>query len=149
MMQVLCFRQERTTRLWNFTSVNSFLSPLLKVSKTIISLPRCFLERWTRYTYLESRYFYCHLYEKRAKETKEFKELKAKIRQGYNLEILGYDGYPVTRSLQEHYEDGNRPFGHELVLFSLLIIDDPQNYPWNVFYAAHPRVYQKWDMPLV
>lgn len=82
------------------------------------------------------------MYEKGAPETKEFKSLQNKIKDGENLQIIGYDAYPITHSLQEHYEDETRPFGHELVLFSLLVLDDPKEYPWNVFYQKNIHIYQ-------
>ena len=42
------------------------------------------------------------------------------IDYGFNLRIVGYDGYNVTMPLEEHYKDISRPFGHELVLYSML-----------------------------
>lgn len=88
-----------------------------------------------RYTYVESRQFYCKQYEMLAKETKEFKELQKMIADGINLMIVGYDGYQdgVTQPLMDHYLDPSKPFGHELVLYSLLVIENPDDYPWNVY----------------
>jgi hypothetical protein len=97
--------------------------------------------RHFRFTYLESRFFYCSMYERRAKEEKDFKELKDKIRNGVNLEILGFDAYPVTSPLQTHYEDISRPFGHELVLYCLLTINESKDYPWNVYFEKHKELY--------
>lgn len=93
------------------------------------------------FTYIQSRYFYCHFYEKLAKETKSFKELQSMHEDGINLCIIGYDAYPITKTIQEHYEDPSKPFGHELVLYSLLTIDKPSQYPWNIYYKEHKKVY--------
>lgn len=98
-----------------------------------------------RYTYLQSRYFYCHQYELLAKQQPDFATLKQMLADGTNLQIVGYDGYPVTRSLWEHYNDTSRPFGHELVLFSLLLLENPAEYPWNRFYALNRALYE--DVP--
>jgi hypothetical protein len=94
-----------------------------------------------RYTYLQSRFFYCHQYELLAKQTADFAALRRKLDEGTNLQIVGYDGYPVTKSLWEHYNDTERPFGHELVLYSLLAVENPVDYPWNRFYRENHALY--------
>jgi hypothetical protein len=94
-----------------------------------------------RYNYLQCRYFYCHFYEMLAKEEHDFITLKEMIKNGYNLNICGYDGYNVTQNLMEHYTDTSRPFGHELVLYTMLTEDDPENYPWNIFYNENKEIY--------
>lgn len=73
--------------------------------------------------YVTSRQFYCYFYEKMVKDLPDFKKLKELIQQGYNLQICGYDGYEVTKTVEEHYLDSSRPFGHELVLYTLLTHD--------------------------
>jgi len=95
-----------------------------------------------RYNYLDSRYFYCHFYEILAKQEPDFKELKDMIENGYNLNICGYDGYPVTEDLKKHYKDISKPFGHELVLYTLLTVDSPKNYPWNKYYKKNKEIYE-------
>lgn len=95
-----------------------------------------------RYSYLECRYFYCHWYERLAPQQEEFNKLCGLRDQGYNLQILGYDGYPVTMDLYSHYLDTTKPFGHELVLYSLLTVDNPHDYPWNRFYREHKHIYE-------
>jgi hypothetical protein len=95
-------------------------------------------------TYFESRQFYTHFYERIAKDLDDFKELKRLIDQGYNLEIVGYDAYPVAKDkklsqkklvkvLDKCYKDTSRPFGHELVLYSMLMIEDEKKYPWRKY----------------
>jgi len=92
-----------------------------------------------RYSYVESRFFYCHFYEQMAKKTNEFAELVSLRNQGYNLLIIGYDGRPII-DLYEMYLDESAPFGHELVLCCLLILD-PVDYPWNRFRNEHKLLY--------
>lgn len=94
-----------------------------------------------RYTYVESRFFYARQYELLAKQTDAFKILQQKLQDGYNLQLVGYDGYEVTEELYTHYCDGSRPFGHELCLYSLLTMEDPAQYPWNAYRAKHPGLY--------
>ncbi len=84
-----------------------------------------------RYTYVESRQFYCKHYQKIAEQSKEYKELVKMRDNGVNLQIIGYDGFNVTDSLDVHYNDPSRPFGHELVLYTMLVVDNPSEYPWN------------------
>lgn len=94
-----------------------------------------------KYTYIQCRYFYCHWYEKIAKETDDFKYLIDRLNKGYNLQIVGYDGF-TPKNVQEHYLDEKRPFGHELVLYTLLTIDNPEEYPWNIFYKNNEELYR-------
>jgi hypothetical protein len=94
-----------------------------------------------RYNYLQCRYFYCHFYELLAKKEEDFIKLKNMIKNGYNLNIQGYDGYSITKDLMTHYNDTSKPFGHELVLYTLLVEDDTSKYPWNIFYEQHKTIY--------
>lgn len=86
-----------------------------------------------KYKYIKARQFYCHYYERFALQNKDFQTLKEYLKTGHNLQICGYDAYPVTESLEKHYLDDSRPFGHELVLYALLTVDDPENYPWRKY----------------
>lgn len=93
------------------------------------------------YSYLESRFFYCFWYERLAKQTQDFAILKQKLQDGVNLCICGYDAFQPTSDLYTHYCDASRPFGHELVLYSLLTIEDEAEYPWTKFYREHCDLY--------
>lgn len=109
-----------------------------------------------RFTYVESRAFYCKQYERLACRTPDFQVLKDKLAEGVNLCIVGYDAYAVhldcestvptqnivSDALYKSYLDDRRPFGHELVLYSLLTLEHPDDYPWNVFVQKHPAIYQ-------
>lgn len=105
-----------------------------------------------RYTYLQSRYFYCHHYEVLSRENQQLGQLRDKIQQGVGLFLLGYDGRDVKRltpeekiwdCLYRYYLDDSKPFGHELVLYTLLVtpIHDRCLYPWNRFRREHPGLY--------
>lgn len=83
--------------------------------------------------YQESRFFYCQAYERAVKETPAFKFLCEKLDQGYNILLLGPDGYPMkNQTIEEAYEDTSKPFGHERVLCALLnFAHDPEHvFPW-------------------
>jgi hypothetical protein len=80
--------------------------------------------------YFESREIYCTFYEMYTKNNTDLLKLKQMLRDGYNLQIIGYDAYPVDKSLDICYKDTSKPFGHELVLYTLLT-QDPPNYPWK------------------
>jgi hypothetical protein len=105
-----------------------------------VHLTRNGVERW--YTYIESRYFYCREYERLAKETADFEILRRMLERGYNLQIVGYDGHAVDKPLYELYTTEWPPFGHELVLYTLLSVDNPDEYPWNVYYNKHRNRYE-------
>jgi len=100
--------------------------------------------RWRKFTYVESRFFYCKMYERRALESADFLALKQKLADGVNLEILGYDAFRLdpmnAETLYMAFQDGSRPFGHEMVLASLLVCAD--DLPWDRFFQAHPKLYE-------
>jgi hypothetical protein len=105
-----------------------------------------------RYAYLQARFFYCYWYEQLSWGNTELEALRTKIRNGYNLHILGYDGRPVVRRnknegmincLYRYYLNKEQPFGHELVLFSLLVLGRrSHHYPWNRFRRNCPGLYE-------
>ena len=103
-----------------------------------------------RFTYLQCRYFYCHWYEILTRHNAELEVLLHKIKLGYNLHLLGYDGREVERlsakeslgdCLYRYYLDESKPYGHELVLYTLLVLPESKEYPWNRFYRNHPGLY--------
>jgi hypothetical protein len=107
--------------------------PLYAVHKTTEGVEK-------RFTYVQSRYFYCCAYEKLAIQTREFKQLQDMINQGVNLLICGYDAYEITQTLYTHYCDPIHPFGHELVLYTLLTSNI--TYPWHQYRLDNLDVYE-------
>lgn len=105
-----------------------------------------------RYDYVQSRYFYCHQYEILTEKIKEFMDLLSLINGGTNILICGYDGQEIESSgdtkstaadLKKMYESAEKPFGHELVLFSLLTLNQRQElFPWNVYAHEHSELYK-------
>jgi hypothetical protein len=82
-------------------------------------------------SYVESRQFYCTFYERLASQQPDFAYLQKLIKDGTNLQICGYDGRPIGhRSIEEEYLDSSKPFGHELVLATMLT-HSPNDYPWR------------------
>lgn len=121
--------------------------------------------RLRKFNYVESRYFYCHYYEKLAKETEDFRVLLGKVEQGVNLNLIGYDGRPMEwekkgsasdqkewtqdelgESLWREYLRTDTPFGHEMALCTLLMLQDPKLYPWNRYYREHPEIYHGMEV---
>lgn len=96
-----------------------------------------------RFTYIECRYFYCHWFEVLVAANEDLAVLRRMRAQGVNLQIVGYDGFqPDPQNLLAHYCDASRPFGHELVVFCLLVLSEPSEYPWNVYYQQHAAKYK-------
>jgi len=83
-------------------------------------------------SYYMSRQFYCNYFERTSMINPDFINLLDKIKKGNNLRICGYDGYDVTQNIDEHYKDESRPFGHELVLYTMLTHEE-KDYPWRKF----------------
>jgi hypothetical protein len=78
-------------------------------------------------SYLEARRkIYCPIYAAEVIKTDSYKQLKKLNDDGYNLLLIGYDGYdPNGKTLKECFNDISRPFGHELVLLCLLKGEKP------------------------
>ena len=81
--------------------------------------------------YVTSRQFYCNFYERLAKLEPDYEKLRGLREKGYNLQIIGYDGRDV-KDLTKAYLDKNYPFGHELVLMSMLLLKE-EDYPWRKY----------------
>jgi len=86
-----------------------------------------------KYKYIQARQIYCYYYEQFALKDPNFHKLKQMLQDGFNLQICGYDAYQPTESWETHYLDASRPFGHELVLMTLLLVENPQEYPWRKY----------------
>lgn len=103
-----------------------------------------------RFSYLECRYFYCSQYENMCSQNTDFQKLKEMYDGGAWLQIIGYDAYQPNgfdkESLWDAYNDTSKPFGHELVLATLLAIKKPKNYPWNRFWNKE-RYFGDWETP--
>jgi hypothetical protein len=107
-------------------------------------------------TYIESRELYCCLYQYFAERSPEFARLK-ELAKTTPLCICGYDahdpsdvpltagflnrvshmqGFPMHRDHVLHihaaYLSTAKPFGHELCLYAMLIIENPVFYPWAI-----------------
>ena len=99
-----------------------------------------FEEDGTRHllSYIDSRQVYCEIYEHFATKTEDFETLREAREGGMNLNIIGYDGHDVYRyagkTLREQFEsaylDASVPFGHELCLQALLLLDHDER-PWR------------------
>ena len=84
-------------------------------------------------TYIESRQFYCNFYERLASQTDDFKTLQNLLANGCNLQIMGYDAFDMgSKSMEEHYLDSSKPFGHEAVLYTMLN-NDEKDFPWRKY----------------
>jgi hypothetical protein len=82
-------------------------------------------------SYIESRQFYCNFYERLASEKEDFKKLVNMIEEGMNIEICGYDAHDID-NVESAYLDPTKPFGHELVLYTMLTCKIDQ-YPWRKY----------------
>ena len=84
-------------------------------------------------SYFTSRQFYCVYYERNVITNPDFLRLKEMIANGYQLRICGYYAYdPKDKSMEECYCDISRPFGHELVLYTMLT-ENEMNWPWKKY----------------
>jgi len=66
---------------------------------------------------------YCELYAQHVVQLDAYRELKLLLKEGYNVQLFGYDCYDLAeqgRSLVECLEDLDAKFGHEFVLYGLL-----------------------------
>lgn len=93
------------------------------------------------YSYIECRFFYCVWYERLAKRQANLHRLLELLDKGYNLQVIGYDAQEVAKPLYDHYLDPSNPFGHEFVLYTMLTVADPTQYPWRKYRDEHPDLY--------
>lgn len=102
-----------------------------------------------RFDYIQSRWFYCRAYELIARNLSDLGCLKKKLADGYNLAICGFDAPKnekvVSREIDVVYADPSHPFGHELVIYCMLTIADPADYPWNKYNRNHRDIYSPFD----
>lgn len=94
-----------------------------------------------RVSYVRSRQFYCHFYEQFALADKNFRQLQTWLTEGYNLELVGFDAFVPDKDLSVHYLDDSRPFGHELVLYSMLM----GQRPWALY--KEPLLWNRCAVP--
>lgn len=88
--------------------------------------------------YIQSRVFYCTAYEQATSKLPEMQLLHALVDDGFNLLILGPDGYPMDETAEDvrkAYADPSVPFGHERVLVAMLRGERP--------WAEAPRCWQE------
>lgn len=102
-----------------------------------------------RFTYVESRYFYCCAYERLARETDAYRQLSAWYLEGVDIQLCGYDAHEMgvnatADELYEHYCNPALPFGHERVLYALLRLESegPAAYPWHRYRRNHAVRYE-------
>lgn len=97
------------------------------------------------FTYVESRWFYCNQMEVLSTQRESFRHLQKLYQTGHSIDIHGYDAYEPkgtdAQSLYEHYCDESRPFGHEMVILTLLVLK-PEEYPWTRYRKERQDVYE-------
>lgn len=99
---------------------------------------------------VQARQFYCAFYSRQVLKRADFKTLLDKLDSGINMQLVGYDAYSseklkgvntndeknydkIVDAIYETYKDGSVPFGHEWVLFTMLLIRDQSKWPWIVY----------------
>ena len=82
--------------------------------------------------YVESRQIYCRYYHDLAIKTKEYQKLVKMLSIGINITITGYDASnEESPSVNTAYLDSSRPFGHEMMLYTMLTTSK-KKYPWLI-----------------
>jgi hypothetical protein len=88
--------------------------------------------------YVTARQFYCHFYEELVLTRGEWLHLCAlSLRHKMNIQICGYDAEPIEptkEAIYQAYLDPSTSFGHERVLFAMLVIKREEDYPWNALW---------------
>lgn len=79
--------------------------------------------------YLESRQIYCTWYARLVSTMPEFYHLKDLLANGTSLRIVGYDAWPIEDDVDSAYQDISKPFGHERVLYTMLVTQEVE-WPW-------------------
>ena len=102
-----------------------------------------------RFTYVQSRAFYCCWYEHLAYHCAAFHRLVAWREQaGVSLVLRGYDGHPLSADLYADYVDGSKPFGHERVLACMILLHATRGeLPWRRYMREHTALYAGFNLP--
>lgn len=103
-----------------------------------------------KFSYIEARYFYCRAFELSKAANSNFARVRALLAKGIDVNIVGYDAPhegATPESLSTRYEDPSRPFGHELVIFSMIALQ-PEARPWTQYARAHPETYSGFEVTL-
>lgn len=102
-----------------------------------------------KYDYISSRVFYCCFYEQLAIQEPDWERLLQLVKvEKRSVIIAGYDARDmrdplegdyeqITGTIHGWYEDETHPFGHELVLFTMLMLEQ-KDYPWRLDAAELP-----------
>jgi hypothetical protein len=88
--------------------------------------------------YITSRQIYCNFYERFICKSPCFLRIVGLLAQGYQLQLCGPDAHVIPRlheqsmadALEVAYLNGDRPFGHERVLFTMLTCPRREQWPW-------------------
>ena len=82
-----------------------------------------------------SRQFYCNFYEQHLLASTSFQTLRACHANGENLRICGYDAKPLRSPLDfdTDYLDPTFSWGHERVIYTMLLEHDPTKWPWRKY----------------
>lgn len=83
--------------------------------------------------WVQSRQFYCEFYARLASKQPDLELIKTKLDEGYNVALCGYDGRAIKASeVEKEYLSDKAPFGHELVLFTMVAVPEAQ-WPWKKY----------------
>ena len=125
--------------------IEGFLNYQASISKydDVPDLPEYTLFTWPngehhRYTYVQAKYFFCKWYEFLARDQYDFKRLKSVIFTEKIL-LVGPYGHNVSNIYAMYL--GEFPFMAEHTLYSMLTIDDPEQYPWNLYFNKFRSIY--------
>ncbi len=83
--------------------------------------------------WIESRQFYCNLYERLIKNNPEFLRLEAMVASGTNVQICGFDAVPIPDDQSElAYLSDKAPYAHERVLWEMLTQQNQEKWTWRM-----------------
>lgn len=92
-------------------------------------------------SYAETKPVYCHFYVLAVEFEEQFIQLKEMVENGVNVRLCGYDAIPIPASsggndrggdLISAFKDPRTPFGHERVLYTMLVEPDRNKWPWEI-----------------
>jgi len=90
---------------------------------------------------VEAQQFYCRFYQLLVEPLEEYQRLAAMALE-HRLTLCGHDALPISPPTKEGilaaYRDTSASFGHERVLFAMLVLRlNPAGYPWNSEWVAY------------
>ena len=96
-------------------------------------------------TLIQFRALMCRLYETLVRTSTDIRDLRRALAEGFNVVLWTANHILHQSVLADVIDDFHsewQPFGAENIVACMLMIDDPNDYPWNVYIRRNRELFQ-------